>query len=60
VVAANLSNVVLLPRVAPTIFGVGAVISGTLFRFDPLRASGAATAVPARAAAQRATTVHAG
>jgi hypothetical protein len=46
--------------VAAAIFGVGAVICGTLFRFGPLRASGAATAVPARAAAQQATTVHAG
>ena len=44
--------------VAAAIFGVGAVICGTLFRFGPLRAPGAATSVPARAAAQQATAVH--
>jgi hypothetical protein len=46
--------------VAAAIFGAGAVICGTLFRSGPLRISGSATAVPARAAAQQATTTHAG
>ena len=46
--------------VAAAIFGAGAVICGTLFRSGPLRASGTATAVPAGAAAQQATTAHAG
>ena len=46
--------------VAAAIFGVGAVICGTLFRSGPLRASGSAAAAPARAAAQQATTAHAG
>ena len=46
--------------VAAAIFGVGAVICGTLFRYGPLRASGTATADPARADAQQAITAHAG
>ncbi len=46
--------------VAAAIFGAGAVICGTLFRSGPLRASGAAAADPAMAAAQQATTAHAG
>ena len=37
------------------IFGAGAVICGTLFRSGPLRASGAPTPAPPRAAAQQAT-----
>jgi hypothetical protein len=45
--------------VAAAIFGAGAVICGTLFRSGPLRASEAATAAPARAAAQQATPAHA-
>jgi hypothetical protein len=40
--------------VAAAIFGAGAVICGTLFRFGPLRASGSAAAAPAGAAAQQA------
>ena len=46
--------------VAAAIFGAGAVTCGTLFRFGPLRASESAAAAPARAAAQQATTTHAG
>ena len=46
--------------IAAAIFGAGAVICGALFRFGPLRASGTAAAVPARAAAPQATTAHAG
>ena len=46
--------------VAAAIFGAGAVICGTLFRLGPLRVSGPAAATPARAAAQKASTVHAG
>jgi EmrB/QacA subfamily drug resistance transporter len=46
--------------VAAAIFGAGAVICGTLFRFGPLGASGSAPAGPARAAAQEAATAHAG
>jgi len=45
--------------VAAAIFGAGAVICGTLFRFGPLRASAAAAAEPAVAAAQQATTASA-
>ena len=41
--------------VAAAIFGAGAVICGTLFRSGPLRASGARTPAPPRAAAQQAT-----
>jgi EmrB/QacA subfamily drug resistance transporter len=41
--------------VSAAIFGAGAVICGTLFRFGPLRAAAQATAIPASAAAQRAT-----
>ena len=43
--------------IAAAIFGAGAVICGMLFRSGPLRASGSAAAVPARAATQQA---HAG
>jgi EmrB/QacA subfamily drug resistance transporter len=43
--------------VAAAIFGAGAVICGTLFRFGPLRASAAAE--PAMAVAQQATTASA-
>ncbi len=46
--------------VAAAIFGAGAVTCGTLFRSGPLRASRHATAVPARPAAQQATTAHTG
>jgi hypothetical protein len=46
--------------VAAAIFGVGALICGTLFRSGPLRASGpAAVAAPAGAAAQQAAAAHA-
>jgi len=45
--------------VAAAVFGTGALICGTLFRFGPLRAAGSAAATPARAAAQQATTAHA-
>ncbi len=45
--------------VAAAIFAAGAVTCGTLFRFGPLRVPGDATAAPARAAAQQATTTHA-
>jgi hypothetical protein len=44
--------------VAAAIFGVGAVICGTLFRSGPLRASGPAAAPPDRAAARPATTAR--
>ena len=45
--------------VAAAIFGVGAVICGTLFRYGPLRASVTATVDLAGADAQQAITAHA-
>ena len=45
--------------VAAAIFGAGAVICATLFRFGPLRTSGSAAAAPAGAAVQPAATAHA-
>jgi hypothetical protein len=44
--------------VAAAIFGAGAVVCGTLFRFGPLHAS-RSTAAPAEAAVQQAATAHA-
>ena len=47
--------------VGAAIFGAGAVICGTLFRSGPLHAARAPAAAPPRAAAaQQATTAHAG
>jgi EmrB/QacA subfamily drug resistance transporter len=46
--------------VAAAIFGAGAVICGALFRSGPLRVPGPAATAPAGAAAQQATTAHAG
>ena len=45
--------------VAAAIFGAGAVICGTLFRFGPLRAPRSAAAAQAGAAVQHAATAHA-